>query len=37
MELAELGVLLLLVAVDLALARWESARLLERIAAHRRR
>ena len=37
MELAELGVLLLLVAVDLALARWESARLLERIVAHRPR
>ncbi len=33
MELAELGVLLLLVAVDLALARWESARLLDRIVA----
>ncbi|CAB3824856.1 hypothetical protein LMG26842_01507 [Achromobacter dolens] len=37
MELAELGVLLLLVAVDLALARWESARLLERIVADRPR
>ncbi len=37
MELAELGALLLLVAVDLALARWESARLLERIVAHRPR
>jgi len=37
MELAELGVLLLLVAVDLALARWESARLLERVVAQRPR
>ncbi|CAB3741538.1 hypothetical protein LMG1866_05612 [Achromobacter ruhlandii] len=37
LELAEGGVLLLLIAVDLALARRESARLLDHLAARRPR